>query len=280
MTDASETDFPLFQRKRELARAPRPPQLRDLPAAPTRSCHSRGAPPRPGRGGGRGGDRRLATCTFETKQTRPPRAQPRPRGGVGPLPGWDPRELGTPAPTKGPQANFLREGGWAGEPRPPCPDRPPPAHRSRDSNTPGLTHPQSHALGRRPLPRLAERRSLCSSDMICNFRQTFEVPDICIMWASLLATGNSCLAFPRLNCNYTRSLPGGGGGREGINTASWHFQTHLAFIHFLPPVKRPGIQAGPGCSTPVSTTVAEVADGSSPRSVGSRDGGERLGLRH
>ena len=129
-------------------------------------------------------------------------------------------------------------------------------------------------------PRLAERRSLCSSDMICNFRQTFEVPDICIMWASLLATGNSCLAFPRLNCNYTRSLPGGGGGREGINTASWHFQTHLAFIHFLPPVKRPGIQAGPGCSTPVSTTVAEVADGSSPRSVGSRDGGERLGLRH
>lgn len=98
-------------------------------------------------------------------------------------------------------------------------------------------------------PAPAERRSLCSSDMICNFRQTFEVPDICIMWASLLATGNSCLAFPRLNCNYTRSLPGGGGGREGINTASWHFQTHLAFIHFLPPVKRPGIQAGPGCST-------------------------------
>lgn len=126
----------------------------------------------------------------------------------------------------------------------------------------------------------AERRSLCSSDMICNFRQTFEVPDICIMWASLLATGNSCLAFPRLNCNYTRSLPGGGGGREGINTASWHFQTHLAFIHFLPPVKRPGIQAGPGCSTPVSTTVAEVADGSSPRSVGSQDGGERSELRH
>ena len=123
----------------------------------------------------------------------------------------------------------------------------------------------------------AERRSLCSSDMICNFRQTFEVPDICIMWASLLATGNSCLAFPRLNCNYTRSLPGGGGGREGINTASWHFQTHLAFIHFLPPVKRPGIQAGPGCSTPVSTTVAEVADGSSPRSFGSWERGEGSG---
>lgn len=129
-------------------------------------------------------------------------------------------------------------------------------------------------------PPQAERRSLCSSDMICNFRQTFEVPDICIMWASLLATGNSCLAFPRLNCNYTRSLPGGGGGREGINTASWHFQTHLAFIHFLPPVKRPGIQAGPGCSTPVSTTVAEVADGSSPRSVGSRERGEGSGVRH
>lgn len=61
----------------------------------------------------------------------------------------------------------------------------------------------------------AKRRPLCSSDMICNFRQTFEVPDICIMWASLLATGNSCLASPRLNCNYTRSLPGGGGGGRG-----------------------------------------------------------------
>lgn len=61
----------------------------------------------------------------------------------------------------------------------------------------------------------AERRPLCSSNMICNFRQTFEVPDICIMWASLLATGNSCLAFPRLNCNYTRSLPGGGGAGGG-----------------------------------------------------------------
>lgn len=96
----------------------------------------------------------------------------------------------------------------------------------------------------------AERRPPRSSNMICNFRQTFEVPDICIMWASLLATGNSCLAFPRLNCNYTRSLPGGGGRGEGVNTASWHFQTHLAFIHFLPPVKRPGIQPGPGCCCP------------------------------
>lgn len=27
----------------------------------------------------------------------------------------------------------------------------------------------------------AERRPLCSSNMISNFRQTFEVPDICIM---------------------------------------------------------------------------------------------------
>lgn len=60
-----------------------------------------------------------------------------------------------------------------------------------------------------------KRRPLCSSNMICNFRQTFEAPDICIMWASLLATGNSCLAFPRLNCNYTRPLPGGGGGGRG-----------------------------------------------------------------
>lgn len=107
------------------------------------------------------------------------------------------------------------------------------------------------SLGGSPaaLPR-AERRPLCSSNMISNFRQTFEVPDICIMWASLLATGNSCLAFPRLNCNFTRSLPRGGGWGKGVNTASWHFQTHLAFIHFLPPVKRPGIWAGLGCFCP------------------------------
>lgn len=74
----------------------------------------------------------------------------------------------------------------------------------------------------------------CSSNMICNFRQTFEVPDICIMWACLLATGNSCLAFPRLNCNYTRVLARGRGGVPGRNTASWQFQAHFAFIHFLP----------------------------------------------
>lgn len=85
VTDASETDFPLFQRKGELARAPQPWAL---PAAPTRSCHSQRSPSpaRPRRG--RGGCRRLATCTFETKQTHPSRAQPsrgqgRPSPGVG-----------------------------------------------------------------------------------------------------------------------------------------------------------------------------------------------------
>lgn len=121
------------------------------------------------------------------------------------------------------------------------------------SGRPGRGGPLISAIPPQGVSRCAspvERRPLCSSDMICNFRQTFEVPDICIMWASLLATGNSCLAFPRLNCNYTRSLPGGGGGGRGVNTASWHFQTHLAFIHFLPPVKRPGIRTGPGCYCP------------------------------
>lgn len=77
----------------------------------------------------------------------------------------------------------------------------------------------------------AERRALCSSNMICNFRQTFEVPDICIMWASLLATGNSCLAFPRLNCNYTRSLPGGGGG-EGGKHCLLAFSNSFSFYSF------------------------------------------------
>lgn len=62
----------------------------------------------------------------------------------------------------------------------------------------------------------------------CNFRQTFEVPDICIMCAGLLATGNSCLTFPRLNCNYTRPLPGSW-GTEG---PSWLFPGHLCFTHF------------------------------------------------
>lgn len=121
-----------------------------------------------------------------------------------------------------------------------------------------------------------ERRPRRSSNMICNFRQTFEVPDICIMWASLLATGNSCLAFPRLNCNYTRSLPGGGGRGKGINTASWHFQTHLAFIHFLPPVKRPGMRPGQAVAAPaLPAAPAAAADGSSPRSVCLREGRER-----
>lgn len=77
----------------------------------------------------------------------------------------------------------------------------------------------------------AERRPLCSSNMICNFRQTFEVPDICIMWASLLATGNSCLAFPRLNCNYTRSLPGEGEG-EGDKHCLLAFSNSFSFYSF------------------------------------------------
>lgn len=86
-------------------------------------------------------------------------------------------------------------------------------------------------VGSPAAPPQAERRSLCSSDMICT-RQTFEVPDICIMWASL-SNGNSCLAFPRLNCNYTRSLPGEG-RREG-QTLLLVFSNSFSFIHFLPP---------------------------------------------
>jgi hypothetical protein len=52
VTDASETDFPLFQRKGELARAPQPSPLAALLAAATPSCHSLRPPPRLGRGRG------------------------------------------------------------------------------------------------------------------------------------------------------------------------------------------------------------------------------------
>lgn len=72
------------------------------------------------------------------------------------------------------------------------------------------------------LPRQGNAR-LFSHNMSCNFRQTFEVPDICIMCASLLATENSCLAFPRLNCNYTRPLPGNGGEKRPLLAPSKSF---------------------------------------------------------
>lgn len=54
-------------------------------------------------------------------------------------------------------------------------------------------HPNPPRVSRCASP--AQRRPLCASNMICNFRQTFEVPDICIMWASLLATGTAVWHF-------------------------------------------------------------------------------------
>lgn len=150
VTDASETDFPLFQRKGELARAPQPSQLRALPAAPPAAVTLNG--PLPGSAAARGwgwGCWRLATCTFETKQTRPPRAHPGPeqgrlfsRCGI----------LGSCVPQKGPERASSRGMGH--------PHRPPPAPRSGLTNTPEGTHPQSHAPGRRPLPRLAQKKKL------------------------------------------------------------------------------------------------------------------------
>lgn len=50
----------------------------------------------------------------------------------------------------------------------------------------------------------------------CNFRQTFEVPDICIMCTGFLATGNSCLTLPRLNCNLTLVLLGSCGRKDRL----------------------------------------------------------------
>lgn len=64
---------------------------------------------------------------------------------------------------------------------------------------------------------------LSSHNAGCNFRQTFEVPDICIMCTGLLATGNSCLTFPRLNCNYTRPLPGSWGKERPLLALSKPF---------------------------------------------------------
>lgn len=67
VTDASETDFPLFQRKGELARAPQPPSPGPLPLPPPAAVTLRGPLLGSAAAGGGGGGRgcwRLATCTF------------------------------------------------------------------------------------------------------------------------------------------------------------------------------------------------------------------------
>lgn len=94
-----------------------------------------------------GGSRRLATCTFETKQTRSPRAHP--AAGHRSL---SPRlgSLGADSPPKGPRTNPLLRTSRAR------------AQRSGFTHTPGLTHPLSHAPGRRPLPRPAAPRNFPS----------------------------------------------------------------------------------------------------------------------
>lgn len=94
-----------------------------------------------------GGSRRLATCTFETKQTRSPRAHP--AAGHRPL---SPRLgfLGADSPPKGSRTNPLPRTSRAR------------AQRSGLTHTPGLTHPLSHAPGRRPLPRPAAPRNFPS----------------------------------------------------------------------------------------------------------------------
>lgn len=128
VTDASETDFPLFQRKGELARAPQPSSLGPRPRPPPPAV-TRRPPVQLGRRGG--GSRRLATCTFETKQTRSPRAHP--AAGHRPL---SPRLgfLGADSPPKDPGRTH-------------SPGHPAPELSGRDSHTPPGSH--THCRTRR-----------------------------------------------------------------------------------------------------------------------------------
>lgn len=102
----------------------------------------------------RGGQRLPAVSNVHfLNQTNPPPARsPRPgagaalsRAGI----------VGSRAPQEGPEG-APDGGGAVGQ----CPHRPPPAPSRRRSQTPELTHPQPHAPGRRPLPRLAEKEKL------------------------------------------------------------------------------------------------------------------------
>lgn len=150
VTDASETDFPLFQRKGELARAPQPSPSGPRPRPPPPAVTRRPPVPLRRRGGG-GGCRRLATCTFETKQTRSPRAHPA-AGHRPPSPRLG--SLGADPPPKGSRTSL------------PLPRHPAPELSGRDAHThthtPRLTHPLSHAPGRRPRPRPAAPRNFPS----------------------------------------------------------------------------------------------------------------------
>lgn len=128
---------------------PSPPSSGPFPLPPPAAVTLRGPLPGSAAARGWGGCRRLATCTFETKQIRPPRANPGP--GQGRLFSRC-RILGSCVPQKGPE----RASSWGWD----TPHRPPPAPRSELTNTPEVTHPQSHAPGRRPLPRLAQKKKL------------------------------------------------------------------------------------------------------------------------
>lgn len=111
---------------------PSPPSSGPFPLPPPAAVTLRGPLPGSTAARGWGGCRRLATCTFETKQTRPPRANPGP--GLGRLFSRC-RLLGSCVPQRGPER--ASSWGW---------DTPtgPRQHRGRDSQT----HPRSHTHNR------------------------------------------------------------------------------------------------------------------------------------
>lgn len=152
-------------------------------------------------GGGGGGQRLLAVSNVHfLNQTNPPPARSLRAGAGAALSRAG--IVGSWAPQKGPE-RASNWGGGGGTFPPPAPAR---TQQSRGSQTPEVTHPQSHAPGRRPLPRPAKKKKVSKSSArpptasVPLLRPTLTFP-----------SGFSVHAAPG-------SVPGvlaGGGGRRG-----------------------------------------------------------------
>lgn len=137
VTDASETDFPLFQRKGELARAPLPPSPGPFPLPPPAAVTLGGPLLGSARGGG-GGQRLLAVSNVHfLNQTNPPPARSLRAGAGAALSRAG--IVGSWAPQKGPE----RASNWGGAVGHSL-HRPPPAPSSRAAHK----HPRSHTHNR------------------------------------------------------------------------------------------------------------------------------------
>ena len=139
----------LCSRKGELARAPQPPSPGPFPLPPPAAVTLDGPHLGSAAAGGGGALPAVSNVHFLNQTNPPPARSPRPGAGAalsqaGIVRSW--------APQKGPERASNR-GEWDSPPH-----RPPLAPRSRGSQTPELTHPHSHAPGRRPLPRPAEKK--------------------------------------------------------------------------------------------------------------------------